>query len=75
MVKKLTQHGNSLALVLDKPILELLKISKDTPLEIATDGKNIVITPTTSRTRRKKFEAAFEKTNKRHKNTFKALSQ
>lgn len=74
MVKKLTQHGNSLALVLDKPILELLKISKDTPLEIATDGKNIVITPAQSMARRKKFEMAFEKINKRHKNTFKALA-
>ncbi len=75
MVKKLTQHGNSLALVLDKPILELLKISKDTPLEISTDGKNIVITPAQNIARRKKFEAAFDKINKRHKNTFKALAR
>jgi hypothetical protein len=26
MVKKLTKHGNSLALVIDRPILDLLKI-------------------------------------------------
>jgi hypothetical protein len=26
MVKTLTKHGNSLALVIDKPILDLLKI-------------------------------------------------
>jgi hypothetical protein len=26
MIKKLTQHGNSLALVIDRPILDLLKI-------------------------------------------------
>jgi hypothetical protein len=26
MVKKLTKHGNSLALVIDRPILELLRI-------------------------------------------------
>jgi antitoxin component of MazEF toxin-antitoxin module len=48
MVKKLVRHGNSLALVLDKPILELLKISEDTPLEIGTsDGKTLHITPVT----------------------------
>ena len=26
MVKRLTKHGNSLALVIDRPILDLLKI-------------------------------------------------
>jgi antitoxin component of MazEF toxin-antitoxin module len=39
MIKTLTKLGNSYALVIDKPILDLLKIRPDTPLEIATDGK------------------------------------
>jgi antitoxin component of MazEF toxin-antitoxin module len=43
MVKTLTKHGNSLALVIDKPILELLKIDADTPLEITTDGQSLVV--------------------------------
>ena len=30
MVKKLTKHGNSLALVIDRPILDLLKIDPET---------------------------------------------
>jgi len=30
MVKTLIKHGNSLALVIDKPLLEMLKISADT---------------------------------------------
>jgi len=30
MAKTLTRHGNSLALVIDKPILELLKIDEHT---------------------------------------------
>ena len=46
MVKTLTKHGNSYAIVIDKPILDLLKIGPKTPLEIATDGKQLVITPT-----------------------------
>lgn len=45
MIKKLSRHGNSLALVIDKPILELLSINEETPLKIRTDGKNIIIEP------------------------------
>ena len=37
MIKKLTRHGNSLALVIDRLILELLRIDTDTPLDISTD--------------------------------------
>ena len=45
MVKKLTKHGNSFALVIDRPILELLNIDIDTPLEISTDGKTLTVSP------------------------------
>jgi antitoxin component of MazEF toxin-antitoxin module len=45
MTKKLIRHGNSAALVLDKPLLDLLKVRMDTPLEVTTDGKNIIISP------------------------------
>ena len=46
MTKKLVRHGNSAALILDKPILELLNVTMDTPLEITTDGRSLVISPT-----------------------------
>lgn len=44
MGKKLTKHGNSLALVIDKPILDLLKINEKTELEISIskDGSLII---------------------------------
>ncbi len=45
MIKTMTAHGNSLALVVDKPILDLLGIQKDTPLEITTNGRALIITP------------------------------
>ena len=44
-VKKLTRHGNSLALVIDRPILDLLNIDTDTPLDITTDGKRLIVAP------------------------------
>ncbi len=45
MIKKLVRHGNSLALVIDKAILDLLRIDHDTPLELITDGDVIIIKP------------------------------
>ena len=52
MIKKLSRHGNSLALVIDKPILELLKIQAETPLEVSTDGRALIITPSRQADRR-----------------------
>jgi antitoxin component of MazEF toxin-antitoxin module len=45
MIKKLIPVGNSLGIVIDKAILDLLKITPDTSLEISTDGVNLVIRP------------------------------
>lgn len=44
MIKTLVKHGNSWALIIDKPVLDLLNITPDTPLEISTkDGKSLQI--------------------------------
>ena len=43
--KKLIPVGNSLGLVIDKPILDMLSISKDTELEIRTEGNALIIMP------------------------------
>ncbi len=45
MIKKLSKHGNSLAILIDKPILELLGIDEHTHINIKTDGSNIIIEP------------------------------
>jgi len=45
MEKKLSKFGNSLALIIDKPILELLDISETTTLKITIDAGKITITP------------------------------
>lgn len=51
MIKKLTKHGNSLALVIDRPILDLLKIDPETPLDVSTDGKRLIVAPANPSTR------------------------
>ncbi len=75
MVKKLTRHGNSLALVIDRPILDLLKIDPDTPLDVSTDGKQLVVAPARDSARRKKFDAAQDWAHKRYGKAFKKLAE
>ena len=74
MLKKLTRHGNSLALVLDKGIIELLNIDSETPLEISTDGSLLLITPVRDEKRRRQFKDALEKTNARYGRALKRLA-
>lgn len=75
MVKKMVQHGNSSALVIDKPIMELLNITPDTPLELATDGRNLIISPVLEEDRMEKLNRSLEKINKRHRHTLEKLAK
>jgi antitoxin component of MazEF toxin-antitoxin module len=45
MIRTLSRHGNSYALVIEKPILDLLGITPETLLEVTTDGKSLKIEP------------------------------
>lgn len=45
MKKKLSRRGNGYAVILDKPMLDLLEINEKTTVKIRTDGKNIIIEP------------------------------
>jgi antitoxin component of MazEF toxin-antitoxin module len=75
MIKKLTKHGNSLALVIDRPILDLLRIGTDTPLDISTGGKRLIVAPSEATPRRKKFNAAQEWAHKRYGKAFQKLAE
>ena len=75
MVKTLTRHGNSLALVLDKPILDLLNIRADTPLRISTDGESLVVSPVPDPEGEAKFEAALAKAHKKYGRMLKRLAE
>jgi antitoxin component of MazEF toxin-antitoxin module len=45
MQKHLSRIGNSLGLLIDRPILRMLGITQETPLRISHDGKRILIEP------------------------------
>jgi antitoxin component of MazEF toxin-antitoxin module len=62
MQKTLTKHGNSYALVIDKPIMDLLHVTPETPFEIMSDGQCLVLTPVRDPTRESpKFAVALQK--------------
>jgi antitoxin component of MazEF toxin-antitoxin module len=74
MIKNLTKHGNSLALVIDRAILDLLKIDADTPLDISTDGQVLIISPVRDANRQKRFKKALKAANRRYGKALKKLA-
>ncbi len=75
MVKTLTKHGNSYALIIDKPILELLRIGPDTPIEIRTDGNVLVLAPRRDPERRAELDRILEETNEQFGRALKNLAK
>ena len=54
--KKLTKVGNSYALILDKPLMDMAGISANEPVAVYSDGHGLVVVPVSGRVR--DFEAA-----------------
>jgi antitoxin component of MazEF toxin-antitoxin module len=75
MVKKLIQHGNSAALVIDKPIMEMLNITNNTVFEITTDGKNLILSPQTGKDQNINILQSLEKINKKYGSVLKRLGE
>ncbi|MEO8196777.1 MAG: AbrB/MazE/SpoVT family DNA-binding domain-containing protein [Thermoanaerobaculia bacterium] len=75
MVKTLTKTGNSLALVLDRPLLEATGIDASTPLEISTDGDVIVISPQRSARRTQKLQGIVDRMHERYAGVFRRLAE
>jgi antitoxin component of MazEF toxin-antitoxin module len=75
MFKTLTKHGNSMALVIEKPILDLLGASPETIFEVTTDGQALVLTPVKDEKDRVAFQAALDKANRKYPNALKKLAE
>ncbi|HJT15812.1 MAG TPA: AbrB/MazE/SpoVT family DNA-binding domain-containing protein [Thermoanaerobaculia bacterium] len=74
MKKKLTRTGNSLALVLDKPLLEALGVDENTEVEVSTNGDVLVMTPVRDRGREKKLRKILDELDKEYGGVFKRLA-
>jgi antitoxin component of MazEF toxin-antitoxin module len=75
MIKKLIQHGNSVALVIDKPIMEMLKITNETTFELSTDGKNLILSPQIGSNQEINIINSLERINKRYGKVLKRLGE
>ncbi len=75
MQKKLSRTGNSLALILDRPLLELAKIDETTPLEVSTDGDVIIISKVRDKARSEKVRSIVEDAHARYGGVFRNLAK
>jgi len=75
MQKRLTKHGNSYALVIEKPILELLHATPETQFEIITDGNSMILTPVRPQDEKTKFENALKLAHQRFGRALKKLAE
>ena len=75
MKKNLTVIGNSLGIIIEKPILDLLGISKETQLQVITDGQRLIIEPVKPEERTEKIKAATRRVMKNHDKTLRELAK
>ena len=75
MIKKLIRHGNSAALVIDKPIMEMLNITNETMFEMHTDGKNLILSPQNECNQEQNILDSLEKINKKYGSVLKRLGE
>lgn len=75
MVKKLVRTGNSLAVVLDKELLELTGITADTPLDVTTDGESIVLSPVRSAKRNADLKKVMARVHGAYAGAFRRLAK
>ena len=74
MIKKLSAVGNSLGFIIERPILELLNITKDTPLDVRTDGEALIIRPV-ARSKMDRVIVAADGLMGAHEGTFRKLAK
>jgi antitoxin MazE len=75
MRKRLTRTGNSVAVVLDRPLLEATGLHAEATVEISTDGDVIVLTPVRSKKRTARLDSALDAINARYAGVFKRLAE
>lgn len=75
VTKKPIVAGNSLAVVLDKAVLEATGITRETLLEVSTDGDVIVLSPVRDRERAARMAAIADGVFTRHAAAFRKLAE
>lgn len=64
-----------MGIIIEKPILDLLGIGKETQLEIITDGQRLIIEPVKKEERGEKIKNATRRVIKNHDKTLRELAK
>jgi antitoxin component of MazEF toxin-antitoxin module len=75
MRRKLIRRGKSLALVLDKRLLDRVGIDADTQLDVSTDGRMIIVSPVRDRRRTTKLKRIVAEAHSRYGGVFRRLAK
>jgi antitoxin MazE len=75
MIKNLTRTGNSVALVLDKQLLEAAQVDPDEPVEVSTNGRVIVISPVRGKREVDRFKRGQELMHEKFAGAFRRLAK
>jgi antitoxin component of MazEF toxin-antitoxin module len=75
MKKKLTRTGNSVALVLEKPLLEQLGIDENSEVEISTNGDVLVVTPVRAPARQRRLKRILAELDDQYGGVFRRLAE
>lgn len=75
MRKKLTRTGNSVALVLDRALLEQLGVDENSEVELSTNGDVLVMTPVRDEMRDEQFRKSADKIHSKYAGLFRRLAK
>jgi antitoxin component of MazEF toxin-antitoxin module len=75
MRKNLTVIGNSLGIIIEKPILDLLGVSKESQFEMTTDGQRLILEPVKEADKTDKIKEATRRVMENHDKTLRELAK
>jgi antitoxin component of MazEF toxin-antitoxin module len=76
MVKQLRKVGNSNAILIDKPIMELIGLKENGSVQLTVDGGSLIITPATPQpVSDERFKACLDRVVAERKDVLRKLAQ
>ncbi len=76
MIKRLRKVGNSNALLLDKPIMELVGLEENGQVQLAVSGGSLIVTPVNPRPADPaRFEACLDRVVAKRRDVLRRLAQ
>jgi antitoxin component of MazEF toxin-antitoxin module len=75
MVKKLARLGNSRAVIIDRPLMDLLGINDETALKLTVVGRKLTIEPVAESDEDAKFKEIMHRTGRKNAELFRRLAK